>query len=158
MVKTQAMRVLEGLGIPYTAHAYPAHERDAQMVAEHLDVPAGQVFKTLVVPRHPGKNLLVLIPADRKLDLKRLAKAVGDKKVKMATHAEAEKLTGLEVGGISPLALLNRGFSIVADASLVNWPTVFVSAGKKGINLGVAPEELLSATGAELHPVAAAAS
>jgi Cys-tRNA(Pro)/Cys-tRNA(Cys) deacylase len=155
MEKTQAMRVLEGQGVTYTAHVYPAGERDAEKVAEHLGVPAEKVYKTLVVPRHPGKNLLVLIPAHKRLDLKRVARAVGDKKVKMATHSEAERLTGLEVGGISPLALLNRGFLILADESMADRETVFVSAGAKGINLEVPADALRRVIGARLVSVAA---
>lgn len=148
--KTVAMRVLEGQGVDYEALTYPATERDAVVVARHLGVAPQQVFKTLVVVRERGKPFLAMVPADRNLDLKRMAKAVGEKKLKMASHAEAETLTRLEVGGISPLALLNRGFEMVIDASARNFETVFVSAGAKGTNLRVPVDALLTITGAKL--------
>lgn len=154
MKKTQAMRLLEGKNVPYEAFTYPAEERDAVVVAELIGVPAGQVFKTLVVRRERGKPFLVMAPADRQLDLKKMAKAVGEKKVYMASHSEAEELTGLEVGGISALALINRGFDIVLDASAREYGTIWISAGEKGINIGVPVEGLAAITGADYLDVA----
>ena len=154
MQKTLAMRVLEGQKIPYEAVAYPNTERDAVKVAAPLGVPAGQVFKTLVVVRERGKPLLVLIPADRQLDMKALAAAVGEKKLKMATHQEAEQLTRLQVGGISPLALLNKGFAIYLDQSATALAQIYVSAGQKGINLRVPVAGLIQVTGAQVIAVA----
>lgn len=150
MEKTVAMRVLEGRKIPYEAVTYPDTERDATVVAQHLGVPAGQVFKTLVVVRERGKPFLVLIPADHQLDLKAFAKAVGEKKVKMATHTEAEALTGLQVGGISPLALLNKGFAVLIDAAAREYDEIYVSAGRKGTNLRVPVEGLVRVTKARV--------
>ncbi len=150
MEKTVAMRVLEGRKIPYEAVTYPETERDATVVAQHLGVPAGQVFKTLVVVRERGKPFLVLIPADHQLDLKAFAKAVGEKKVKMATHTEAEALTGLQVGGISPLALLNKGFAVLIDAAAREYDEIYVSAGRKGTNLRVPVEGLVRVTKARV--------
>jgi len=102
-------------------------------VAEALGLPASQVYKTLVVVRERGKPLLVMIPGDRELDLKRLAKAIGEKKLRMATHKEAESLTGLQVGGISALALLNRRFEVYIDRAATKLERVLVSAGRRGI-------------------------
>jgi Cys-tRNA(Pro)/Cys-tRNA(Cys) deacylase len=147
MEKTIAMKLLEGRKIPYTAHEYPDTERDAEQVAVHLGAPAAQVFKTLVVPR-PKKPILAIIPADRQLDLKKLAKVMGEKKLKMATHKEAEELTGLQVGGISPIALLNKGFVMVLENAGKEWTDIFVSSGKKGINLKVPVAALQKLTNA----------
>ncbi|MDT8307678.1 MAG: aminoacyl-tRNA deacylase [Anaerolineae bacterium] len=147
--KTLAMRLLEGKKIPYEAVTYPESERDATVVARYLGVPAGQVFKTLVVTRERGKPLLVMIPADRHLDLKLLAKEVGEKKLQMATHEEAERLTRLQVGGISALALLNRGFAVTIDETARAFDAIYVSAGEKGINLKVGVADLVSLTGAK---------
>lgn len=148
--KTLAMRLLEGKKVPYEAVTYPNTERDATVVARHLGVPAAQVFKTLVVTRERGKPILVMIPADRQLDLKLLAKELGEKKLQMATHQEAEKLTRLQVGGISPLALLNKGFQMTIDASVREHEAIYVSAGEKGINLKVGVADLLRVTGARI--------
>lgn len=154
MQKTLAMRLLEGKGITYEALTYPESERDAVQVARHLGVPPKQVFKTLVVVRERGKPFLAIIPGNRQLDLKQMAKAVGEKKLQMASHAEAEKMTRLKVGGISPLALINRGFVIILDASARNFDAIFVSAGEKGINLRVPVDGLLEVTGAQLLEIA----
>jgi Cys-tRNA(Pro)/Cys-tRNA(Cys) deacylase len=153
--KTLAMRLLEGKRIPYEAFTYPNSERDATVVARHLGVPARQVFKTLVVTRERGKPILVMIPADSQLDLKLLARELGEKKLQMATHQEAEKLTRLQVGGISALALINKGFQITIDVAAREYGSVYVSAGEKGINLRVGVEDLLRLTGARVIAAAA---
>lgn len=154
MQKTIAMRLLEGKGVPYEAVTYPSDERDATVVAQHLGVPASQVYKTLVVVRQRGKPFLSVIPADRQLDLKKMARNVNEKKLKMATHEEAEKLTRLQVGGISPLALINRGFEIIVDESARQLAEIYVSAGEKGINLKVPVAGLMEVTGARFVDVA----
>ena len=142
--KTNAMKLLEGKKVPYESFTYPPNLGDAQEVAAALDWPAGQVFKTLVVPRpKPGKPMLVMIPADRQLDLKKLAKAVGEKKLKMATQREAEQLTRLQVGGISALALLNRGFDIYLDESALLFEQIIISAGQRGLQIKLAVPDLV---------------
>lgn len=151
--KTQAMRLLEGKGVAYEALTYPSSERDAVVVAQHLGVPPQQVFKTLVVVRERGKPFLAMAPADRNLDLKKMAKAVGEKKLQMATHAEAEKMTRLQVGGISPLALINRGFDMILDESAEVFDAIYISAGEKGVNLRVPVAALIELTGARLLPI-----
>ncbi|RLB74862.1 MAG: hypothetical protein DRH15_14965 [Deltaproteobacteria bacterium] len=91
-----------------------------------------------------------MIGGDRELDLKRLARAVGEKKLKMATYRPAEEWTGLQVGGISPLALLNRGFEVYIDRPATTLSHVYVSAGRRGINLRVPVEELIAITKAKV--------
>jgi len=156
MEKTLAMRALEGKRIPYEALEYPDDLRDAEEIAIILDLPAEEVFKTLVVlPPEPGKKpLLVMIPADTQLDLKKLAAAVGAKKLKMATHREAETLTGLQVGGISAVALLNKGFVVYIDRSAGGRERVCVSAGKRGLQLRLAAADLIQLTNARPVDVA----
>jgi Cys-tRNA(Pro)/Cys-tRNA(Cys) deacylase len=148
--KTLAMRFLEGKKVVYEVHEYPASERDAVIVAQEMGVPAAQVFKTLVVLRPPKKPMLVMVPADRQLDLKQLAKAVGEKKVKMAGHAEAESLTGLQVGGISALALVNKGFAMFLDKSAESFSQIYVSAGQRGLDIQLAVKDLVKLTRARL--------
>ena len=150
MQKTQAMRLLEGKDVPYETVTYPPEERDATEVARHLGVPAAQVFKTLVVVRERGKPFLAMVPADQQLDLKKMAKEVGEKKVQLASQEEAEHLTRLQVGGISALMLINRGFDIVLDESAHVFESIFISAGQKGINIKVPVEGLISVTGASI--------
>ncbi len=156
--KTLAMRLLEGKKVSYEAVSYDASERDAEKIALQLDVPPEQVFKTLVVAapqdgRSSRKPLLVVIPANRQLDLKKLAKLNKVKKLKMATHQQAEKMTGLQVGGISPLALINKGFTIYLDELALEQAQVFVSAGERGSQIKLAPADLRKLTGARLADV-----
>ena len=152
--KTIAMKLLENRKIPFEAVTYPISERDAEKLAILFGVDPAIVFKTLVVPRDGRKKpLLVMIPADRQLNLKKLAKAMGEKKLKMASHKEAERLTGLQVGGISPLALLNKGFAVVVDDSAELLPHIYISAGQKGINLKVPVPAIIDLTKATVHAV-----
>lgn len=150
MDKTLAMKLLEGKKVTYEAVAYPTSMRDAEDIAVEFGVPAAQVFKTLVVLPPDGvpkaKPMLVMIPADRQLHLKKLAKVVKVKKLKMATHAQAEEMTGLQVGGISALALLNKGFAIYLDESARGATAVYISAGQRGINLKVGVDDLVKVT------------
>lgn len=148
MEKTLAMKLLEGKKIPYEAVLYPDTERDAVRVAEALGVPPAQLFKTLVVTRQFNHPLLIMLPADQQLDLKQMAQLLGEKKLRMASHQEAELLTGLQVGGISALALLNRPFITYIDPAARGHEQVYVSAGKRGINLKVGVNDLVDVTGA----------
>lgn len=146
--KTLAMKALDKARVPYEALAYPADVTDAVAVAGHLGVPADAVYKTLVVARPAGRPLLVMLPADRRLDPRRLAAALGEKRVAVAAHAEAERVTGLQVGGISALALLGRGFDVRIDEAAREREWLCVSAGRKGLNLRVPVADLVRLTGA----------
>lgn len=156
MEKTQAMRALEGKRIAYETLTYPDEMRDAAEIALILGLPAEEVFKTLVVlpPDGDKKTMLVMIPANTQLDLKKLAAAVGAKKLKMATQREAEQLTGLQVGGISAVALLNKPFAVYIDASARQLPRICISAGKRGLQLRVSVEDLMKLTHARAIEVA----
>ena len=151
--KTLAMRVLEGRKVPYRLIAYDDQLRDAEEIARQIGPAPGLVFKTLVVTRQAGRPFLVMVASDKQLNLKRMARAVGEKKVSMASHRQAEELTGLQVGGISALALLNRGFVVCADSGMRDQDTVYVSAGKKGLQLEVASAALIRVTGAKMIAV-----
>ena len=150
--KTNAMRVLDAHHVAYEAHRYDPGIHSADGVAAVLGVPPAQVFKTLVVLPESGKGrpLLVVVPGDRELDLKVLGQQPGvdEKKLRMATQREAESLTGLLVGGISPLALLQKGFRIFIDRSARDFDRIYLSGGERGVNLHVAVPDLLRVTGA----------
>ena len=153
--KTQAMRALEGKKIAYEVLTYSADTRDAEEVAQLVGLSPNEVFKTLVVmPPEPGKKpLLVMIPADKQLNLKQLALATGAKKLKMATQREAEHLTGLQVGGISAVALLNKGFAVFIDRSVQSVPLVCISAGKRGFQIRLPATALIKVTNARVVDV-----
>lgn len=147
------MRVLDARKVPYEVIAFSPDIHSAEGVAEVAGVPPAEVYKTLVVNREHGKPLLVMIAGDRELNLKRLAQVVGEKKLKMATHRQAEEWTGLQVGGISPLALLNRGFEVYIDRPATELTHVYVSAGRRGINLRVPVGDLIAITKAKVVEV-----
>jgi Cys-tRNA(Pro)/Cys-tRNA(Cys) deacylase len=154
--KLQSMRVLDGKKIPYKTLHYPDDLRDAEVIASVLGFPPEQVFKTLVVlpPEKGKKPILALIPADMHLDLKKLAAAASAKKLKMASYREAEDMTGLQVGGISPVALINKGFMVYINSSAEKLSQVCVSAGKRGTQLQLAPLDLTKLTNARLVEIA----
>jgi len=148
--KNNVTRLLDGKRIDYTVHLYDyeAGVQSAVQVADAIGLPPQRVFKTLVVLADaPGsKPMLVIIPGPDTLDLKALAKAVGVKKVKMAGHEQAESLTGLQTGGISPLALLNKGFAVYLDRQAQAFDTIAVSAGQRGANVELAVDDLVRLT------------
>jgi Cys-tRNA(Pro)/Cys-tRNA(Cys) deacylase len=155
--KLNSMRVLEVRKIPYVAMEYDASREfhSAMDAAELIGAPMEAVYKTLVVLRDPpksGKPLLVLIASHREVDFKLLAKSLGSakQKLRMATQREAESLTGLQVGGISALALLNRGFEIALDEPAAALDQIHISAGQRGVDLRLAVKDLVAVTGAKM--------
>ena len=149
-VKTNAMRVLDQRKVEYQVHEYSPEIHSAVEAAQTMGKPPECVYKTLVVMREAprAKPLLVMVPGDRELDLRVLAKSTGDKKLRMATQKEAESLTGLLVGGIGALALLNRGFEIWIDSAAKAHERICVNAGQRGINLELRVDDLRKVTGA----------
>jgi Cys-tRNA(Pro)/Cys-tRNA(Cys) deacylase len=98
------------------------------------------MYKTIVVVREgKGKSILAVVPGDKEVDLKALATALGEKKVSLPTEREAERLTGLQAGGISPLALIQRGFQVVIDASAQSLDAFYISGGQRGLNIRIRP-------------------
>lgn len=158
MDKTQAIRTLEAKRIPFEVLTYPDDMRDAEEIALYLNEEPEAVFKTLVVmpPESGKKPLLVMVPANHQLDLKKMAEIAGAKKLKMATHREAENLTGLQVGGISAVALLGKPFMVYIDHSAKGLDRVIVSAGKRGLQLKLAVNDLIKLTNARVAEVSAA--
>jgi Cys-tRNA(Pro)/Cys-tRNA(Cys) deacylase len=151
-------RFLDGQKIDYTVHTYTYGDEthSAVAVAESLGLPPAQVFKTLVALASASneKPSLVVIPGPEILDLKMLAKAIGAKKMQMAARAEAEKMTGLLAGGISPLALINRGFRVFLDRRATDFDRIYISAGERGAQVGLAPKDLVRLTRARLIDLA----
>jgi Cys-tRNA(Pro)/Cys-tRNA(Cys) deacylase len=151
-----AMRVLEAHGIPYEPKVYQVVEHlSAAEVAAVLGLAAEQTFKTLVVlpDRAGARPILALLPGDGHLDLKKLAQASGEKKVQMAPQREAERLTGLEKGGISPLALMDRNWPVFIDETAILFDQIEISAGRVGVGVLVPVQpvvDLLHATLADL--------
>jgi Cys-tRNA(Pro)/Cys-tRNA(Cys) deacylase len=154
MIKNNVTRMLEARGVPYTCFELPAEKLSAQEVARYLGVEAGQVFKTIVVLREgAAKPVLAVIPGPLQVDLRALAKAVNEKKLVLATQRQAEQVTGLLTGGISPLALLNRGFEVVLDELAQLYDEVYISGGQRGLNIRLPISNLIEITGARLAAI-----
>lgn len=153
--KLNSIRLLEARKIAHEVIGYDKSIRDARLVAEAVGMPAEAVFKTLVAQAQSSKQpILVLIPSNTSLNLKRLAKALGEKKAAMASHHDAERLTGLEVGGISPLALLDKRWPVYLDRRAEATPQIVISAGQRGTQVRLGPEALMDLTGCQLIDVA----
>jgi Cys-tRNA(Pro)/Cys-tRNA(Cys) deacylase len=152
---TTATVALERARVPFTLHEYahdPRHESYGLEASEALGVPPERVFKTLVAAVD-GSLAVGVVPAGRQLDLKALAAAVGGKKAVMADVAAAERATGYVAGGISPFGQKRR-LPIVVDSSALELTTMFCSAGRRGLEIEIAPADLVKASGATVAPIA----
>lgn len=153
-------RLLDSRKIQYTAYELPAEKLGALETARLLNVEAAAVFKTIVVTRDKAtsppkgkKPLLVVVPGTSTVDLKLVAAALGEKKVHLPTEREAEELTGLQAGGISPLALIHQGFQVVIDSSAQNYAEIHISGGQRGLNIKLPVADLARLTEARFAAV-----
>ncbi len=147
-------RLLDSRKIKYTTYELPAEKLGALETARLLDLDPAAVFKTIVVIRdRPRKPLLAVVPGTSSVDLKLLAAALGEKKVYLPTEREAEELTGLQAGGISPLALINQGFQVVIDSSAQSFAEIHVSGGQRGLNIKLPVADLAKLTNARFAKV-----
>ncbi|QGN59376.1 Cys-tRNA(Pro) deacylase [Nostocoides sp. HKS02] len=151
---TPATTALTRLGLAFALHPYepdPAAASYGLEAAAALSVPPAQVFKTLLVDGEGGLAVAV-VPVDRQLDLKAMAAALGRKKVVMAAPADAERATGYVVGGISPIGQ-RKVLPTVVDDSATGFDRVYVSGGRRGLDISLAPQDLVAATRARLAPI-----
>jgi Cys-tRNA(Pro)/Cys-tRNA(Cys) deacylase len=147
-------RLLESRKIPFTAFELPAEKVGARETARRLGVSAEIVFKTIVVVREkPGKPILAVIPGTAQANLKTIAAALNEKKVRLPTQKEAEQLTGLQAGGISPLALINKGFQVLIDTSASQHELIHISGGQRGLNVRLPVKALVELTHARLAEI-----
>jgi Cys-tRNA(Pro)/Cys-tRNA(Cys) deacylase len=145
---TPATATLTRMGIPFSEHVYehrPAASSYGLEAAALLGLDPEQVFKTLlaVVDGHP---VVGIVPVSGQLDLKAVAASAGGKKATMADPAVAERVTGYVVGGISPIGQ-KRALPTLLDDSALEFDTVYVSGGRRGIDIGLSPADLVRATG-----------
>lgn len=149
-------RMLAAKGIPYQAHALPAEKLSGLEAAAYLGIDPAQMYKTIVAIRpEGGKPVLGVVPAAVQIELKALGRALGGKKLQLASQAQAEKLTGLQTGGISPLALVAKGFEVVLDRSALAFAQIYVSGGQRGLNISLPPASLIELTHAKTAEIAA---
>jgi Cys-tRNA(Pro)/Cys-tRNA(Cys) deacylase len=144
MIANNVTRMLDSRKIHYKAFEVPAEKLGALEVAEILKIPPGDVYKTIVAKRaKTGKPILAVVPGPLEVDTKKLAAALGEKKTFITTLNEAEALTGLQAGGISPLALINKGFQVLINASAQEKETILISAGQRGLQVRLSPDDLV---------------
>lgn len=153
---TPALVALAATGVPHTAHAYDHDPRSTVgyglEAAEVLGIDPEQVYKTLMASVD-GTLTVAVVPVAGKLDLKALAHAVGGKKAVMADPAAAERATGYVVGGISPLGQ-KTAHPTVVDETVQLFDTVFVSGGRRGLDVELAPDDLIRLTSATVADIA----
>jgi Cys-tRNA(Pro)/Cys-tRNA(Cys) deacylase len=154
MVVNNITRLLDSRNVSYTIYELPPDKLGAERTAEMLGVSPDVVYKTIVVKREGrGKPILAVVPGSLEVDLKALAKAVGEKKVFLTTQKEAEQLTRLLAGGISPLALINQGFQVVIDSFAQTETEIHISAGQRGLNIRLRVSDLIELTNAHIAEI-----
>jgi Cys-tRNA(Pro)/Cys-tRNA(Cys) deacylase len=146
-------RLLDSRKIHYKAFEFPTVKLGADETARLLGVDLELVYKTIVVTRPKGKPILAVIPGSHRVELKLLAAALGEKKVSLTTEREAEELTGLQAGGISPLALVNKGFQVVMATEAQSRSEIHVSGGQRGLNIRLPVKSLMELTRARFAAI-----
>jgi Cys-tRNA(Pro)/Cys-tRNA(Cys) deacylase len=158
---TRAIDAVRRGDIPHTVHEYAHGTRSslrdggpgyALEAVEALGIEAGRVFKTIVV-MVDGRPGIAVVPADAEVDLKAVADALGGRRAAVAEPAEAERTTGYVLGGISPLGT-RKSLPVVVDASAAAWPTIHVSAGRRGLEIELAATDLVAIVGGSMAAVA----
>jgi Cys-tRNA(Pro)/Cys-tRNA(Cys) deacylase len=154
-VKTNAVRLLETMGIAYELREYTVDESDlsAPHAAAEIGLPASQVFKTLVVRGDRTGVMLAVVPASAELDLKALAAASGNKKTDLVPLKEVQALTGYIRGGVSPVGTKKK-YPVLIDESAREWPFIAVSAGMRGHQMLLKPDDLARAVEASFKALA----
>jgi Cys-tRNA(Pro)/Cys-tRNA(Cys) deacylase len=156
--------MLEARKVRYTIFETPSEKLGAIETAQFLKVPVEIVFKTVVITRIQDSNkpstgrkkpLLAVIPGNHVVDLKMLANEIGEKKVHLPTEKEAEQITGLQAGGISPLALINKGFQVIVDESARSHGSIHISGGQRGLNILLPVDDLIVLTQARFGRISA---
>lgn len=153
---TPAINAAKKQKIPFEVHQYthdPNHSSYGMEAAEALGIDAERIFKTLVVQTDSGKLTVGIVPVSGQLNMKKIAKAAGAKKAAMADTGLVEKTTGYVLGGVSPLGQKKRLATII-DESAQNHSTIFVSAGRRGLEIELNPDDLCRLTSATFAPIA----
>jgi len=144
MLSNNVTRMLEARKIRFQAFEVPVEKLSALDVADILKIPPEDVYKTIVAKRaKQGKPILAVVPGPLEVDTKKLAVVMNEKKVFITSLNEAESLTGLLAGGISPLALINKGFQVLVDVSAQGKESILVSAGQRGLQVRLSPADLV---------------
>ena len=154
-LKTNAMRILDRAGIPYTYQTYECREfTDGVHVADQLGLPHERVYKTLVTVGRTGAHYVFVIPIAEEIDFKKAAKAVGEKSVEMLHLKDLTKVTGYVRGGCTSIGM-KKQFPTVIQADAEELDYIYISGGKLGMQLQLSPQDLKKVTGASFADVTA---
>jgi Cys-tRNA(Pro)/Cys-tRNA(Cys) deacylase len=155
MSKTNAARILDQLKIHYELREYEVDPDDlaAETVAAKVGMPPEQVFKTLVVRGERNGVALAVVPGNYELDFKALAQAMGDKKVEMVPLKEVQPLTGYIRGGVTALGC-KKDYPVVVDETIILWDVISISAGQRGTQIILSPDDYIRATNATVAEIA----
>jgi Cys-tRNA(Pro)/Cys-tRNA(Cys) deacylase len=154
MSKTNAARILDQLAIEYELREYDVDPDDlaAESVAAKIGMPAEQVFKTLCVRGDRNGIVFAVIPGNFELDFKLLAKATGDRKTEMVSLKEVQPLTGYIRGGVTALGA-KKAYPVIVDETIQLWDTISISAGVRGTQIILAPDDYIKATEATVAEI-----
>jgi len=148
--KTMPMRALEERGIPYQVHAHARKLYTAEGVAEDLGIPVAQVVKAMIVRRSDRSFVLVVIPGDKRLSLKKLGAVLNDKGLELASARDVQRVTGFQVGAVSVLGFRRSDIAAYMDEGVLEQETVIISSGRPDAGLEVKPQDLLQVLGAQV--------
>jgi Cys-tRNA(Pro)/Cys-tRNA(Cys) deacylase len=148
--RTRATQALDSLGVLYELLEFEAHDHTAAEAARRLQIATSQVFKTLVVRADSGQVVLALVPGDHELNLRALARAAGVKRVEMVDASELVRLVGYIKGAVSPLGT-KRSYPTYIDRSALDHARISVSAGVRGLQIWIDPQNLIRAAGAKVE-------
>jgi len=143
-------RMLDARKITYKVFKIPAVKLSAIEVSDYLHMPPEDVYKTIVLRREKrGKAILAVVPVAKEVDPKKRAEFLKEKKISVSTQRNAEKMTGLLSGGISPLVLIHKGFQVVIDESALERGKILISGGQRGLQIQLAVQDLVKLTHAK---------
>ena len=145
MGKTMVMRALDAKGVPYTVHKHARKQYTAEGVAEDLGVPVAWVVKAMIVHRSKRDFALVAVPGDRKLSLKKVAEALGEKDVAMASERDVQRVTGFQVGAVSVVGFRRKDIIAFVDQGVLALEQALISSGRPDAGLALTPQDLLRA-------------
>ena len=152
-VKTNAMRILDRLKLPYTLNSYECKEFiDGVHVAEKLGQPLDETFKTIVAQGKSGSYYCFLLPVAEELDLKKAAKSVGEKSVELLHVKDITKVTGYVRGGCTPIGM-KKQFMTVVHSSAQELEKFYISGGRIGMQIHLSPTELVNAINGKFEPI-----
>lgn len=154
MISNNVTRMLDSLNVKFSTFELPHDKLGALETAAYLSVPVELIYKSIVVTRSNGKPLICIVPGDCDVNLKAVSSLAGEKKVTIPTLVEAEKLTGLKAGGISPLALMNKGFDFFLDISSLEHQEIHISGGQRGLNIKLMVTDLIKILNPKIAAIA----